>query len=167
MAESEGFVPLVLWSINNDEYEMTEEQLRCRDILLETGNIPEPYNFLIINSSMQEGWDLTDSMVKLVIMNTTSETERIQATGRLRADMDILVYRVKREEEVDMSFTIPDEYLNEPLTKSKTEELCLRLDLRNENGYLTLWPSLKKLILADSIYTIENYRWQKNKSKYY
>lgn len=156
MAESEGFVPLVLWSINNDEYEMTEEQLRCRDILLETGDIPEPYNFLIINSSMQEGWDLTDSMVKLVIMNTTSETERIQATGRLRADMDILVYRVKREEEVDMSFTIPDEYLNEPLTKSKTEELCLRLDLRNENGYLTLWPSLKKLILADSIYTIEN-----------
>ena len=42
----------------------------------------------------KKGWDLHDSKIKLAIMNTTSETEKTQAVGRLKNDIDTLVYKV-------------------------------------------------------------------------
>ena len=91
IAKEEGFTPLVLWSVNNESDPMDTEQLSARSKLLKDGKIPAPYNFLIINSAMQEGWNLEDRMVKLAIMNTINETEKIQSLGRLRHDIDILV----------------------------------------------------------------------------
>lgn len=76
IALEEGFKPITLWSINNTESPMSDEQLKVREHLLNYGEIPEPYNFLIINSAMQEGWNLSDDMVKLAIMNTSNETEK-------------------------------------------------------------------------------------------
>lgn len=150
IAEEEGFIPLVLWSINNksENYQMSKEQLRARNYLLENGVIPEPYDFLIINSAMQEGWDLFDMKVKLVIMNTTSETEKIQATGRLRNDIDILAYKVKAEKGVkqDSNLVIPDNFINTPLTKKEKDELCSILDFRNSRGSTLKWKSVKDII---------------------
>lgn len=155
MAEEEGFNPIVIWSINNKEEEMSEEQKECRKHILKKGVIPDPYNFLIINSAMQEGWDLVDKSVKLVIMNTTSETERIQATGRLRNDIDILVYRVKKTEKADTFIEIPEEFLNKPLTKKEKTELSQLMGIKNHNGILVGWPGIKKLIIASPDYMLE------------
>lgn len=155
MAEEEGFTPLIIWSINNKEEEMTEEQKKCRKHILKKGEIPDPYNFLIINSAMQEGWDLIDKRVRLAIMNTTSETEKIQATGRLRSDVDILAYRVKKSEKADISLEIPENFLKEFLTKDKKIELCREVGLKNHNGLLISWPGLKKLIIESPNYNLE------------
>lgn len=160
MAEQEGFTPLVLWSINNTKKEnkMNKEQIEAREHLLHHGEIPKPYNFLIINSAMQEGWNLYDDKVKLAIMNTTSETEKIQALGRLRHDIDILAYKVNERVLSETNIEIPNEYLNVPLTSEKKEELSKVLKVVNAEGLLGSWRSIKPLIDNDtSIYHLKDH----------
>lgn len=150
IAKEEGFNPLVLWSVNNtnSETKMTDEQLKARDYLLSEGVIPEPYDFLIINSAMQEGWDLHDLKVKLVIMNTLSETEKIQATGRLRNDIDVLAYKVTPDTNLnnDKPIDIPEEYLDVYLTKAKKEELSERLNIINSKGVPAKWKKVNEIL---------------------
>ena len=148
IATEEGFSPLVLWSINNkdQELQMTDEQLQAREHLLAYGEIPKPYNFLIINSAMQEGWDLYDPKVKLAIMNTTSETEKIQALGRLRKDIDILVYKVNKVETPDIDVIIPNKYMDIPLTTKMKNKMCEELGIFDSNARLSKWTTIKKLI---------------------
>lgn len=147
----EGFNPLVLWSINSTEHEMDEEQLKQRDYVLRTGLIPDEYDALIVNASMQEGWDLLDPKVKLVIMNTTNKTEFIQSVGRVRGDVDVLVYKVS-DDEVNYYVDFPTKYINTPLTTSVKKELCEQFNLRNQNGRLLLWPSLAKILKSQGLF---------------
>lgn len=144
IAKDEGFIPLVLWSPNNEEFVMSKEQLAARKVLLETGYIPAPYNFLIINSAMQEGWNLIDDKVKLAIMNTINETEKIQAVGRLRRDLDILVYRVDKKKQPDTFINIDDKYIGVKLTSEDKELFCEELSLTDKNGRLLKWTSVKR-----------------------
>ena len=157
MAEEEGFKPILLWSVNNNKKTMDEEQLRVRDHLLLTGEIPDPYNFLIINSSMQEGWNLTDSRVKLAIMDTLSETEYTQALGRIRRDVDTLILKTVEHAELTLTVEIPNEYLNTPLTKIERDDLCRDLNLVNANGSQAKWFVVSTLIDEDSGYVIKNH----------
>lgn len=144
-----GFRPLVLWSVNNTNHNMTDEQIEARNHLINYGQIPHPYNFLIINSSMQEGWNLEDKMVKLAILNTTNRTEQIQALGRARKDIDVLIYRVKSPEKADLVYNLPIEYYETKLTTEMKKELCEKLRLKNNRGELMKWTSLKKQLIAD------------------
>lgn len=158
IAEEEGFKPLVIWSVNNsdEELQMTDEQLRAREYLLTNGEIPTPYNFLIINSAMQEGWNLTDERVKLAIMNTTNKTEKVQALGRLRDDVDILVYRIDRNQEPDIYVNFPSEYLDTPLTTEMKKDLVGELNLLNANGRQVKWPTIKKSLERQGYYINES-----------
>lgn len=155
IAIEEGFNPLVLWSINNEDNELSEEQLKARTQLINTGEIPKPYNFLIINSAMQEGWDLKDGMIKLAIMNTTNETEHIQALGRIRGDIDILVYRTKREDDPEISIKLPKRFFNVPLTSGMKNELSIELNIINTKGLLSKWNVIKKHLIEEN-YIIED-----------
>lgn len=146
MVIEEGYNPLVLWSENNDKHLLTEEQKRAKNELLTTNKIPEPYNFLIYNSAYQEGWDLKDSSVKLAIMNTTNETEYIQALGRLRRDVDLLVYRTN-EIDVEHEVEIDPKYINKSLDTNEKKELCKELNLLNSRGRQVGWRAVKGIIL--------------------
>lgn len=143
--ESEGFTPLVLWSINNEDHIMDEEQLNQRDYVLRTGLIPDKYDTLIVNASMQEGWDLLDPQVKLVIMNTTNKTEFVQAVGRVRQDLDVLVYKVDSKE-FDYYISFPIELLDTPLNRQAKDKLCSDLNIFNASGRMLRWPSIKKIL---------------------
>lgn len=154
IAKEEGFTPIVLWSVNNKNKQMDEHQIKMRDIIIRTGLIPEPYNLLIINSSMQEGWDLDDELVKLAIINTTNETEKIQSLGRIRRDIDVLIYRTYEE----MNFNeikIPEAFINVVLTPEDKDELCETINLRDNNGRVLKWSAIQK-ILKEQDYNIEN-----------
>lgn len=146
IAKSEGFVPLTLWSINSDEA-MTETQLEARNALLTSGEIPEPYNFLIINSAMQEGWDLKDNSVKLAIMNTVNETEKIQSIGRLRGDLDVLICRAKDKEKLHENVRVKQSFLSKPLSADDKKDLCFDTGILGRRGEPIKWNSLKKLLL--------------------
>jgi len=153
IAKEEGFKPLVLWSVNNEDVPMNEEQLKARKYLLTHNKIPNPYNFLIINSAMQEGWNLEDDKVKLAIMNTTNETEQIQSLGRLRHDIDILVYRVSKKDNPDLYINLPNKYMDVYLTTDKKILLCNELNLKNSNGRTIMWTTLKRMLKKQG-YTI-------------
>lgn len=154
IAEEEGYKPIVLWSINN-ERKMSEEQLKVREYILNTGNIPEPYNLLIINGAMQEGWNLFDDKVNWAILDTLDITEQIQALGRIRKDIDLIVKRTRNEKQVTFNIDLPDYYLNKELTQEDKEIICEDLKILDAKGRLRKWPTVKKYI-KDSGYIIKD-----------
>ena len=153
MAIEEGFKPIVLWSINNKE-KMNEEQLRVREFILNTGIIPEPYNLLIINGAMQEGWNLYDDKVTLAILDTTDTTEQIQSLGRIRNNIELVIKKTSDKNIVPF-IEIPKSYLNTELTASDKNTLSEELYMIDEKGRLRKWPTVR-MYLEDSGYVIED-----------
>lgn len=143
IAKEEGFKPIALWSVNNDEFKMSEEQLNIRKTILNTGLIPEPYNLLIINGAMQEGWNLYDDKVTLAILDTVDITEQVQALGRIRKDIDLVIKRTKDESLTIKNIEVPESYLNRQLTASDKNDLCEELNIINERGTYKRWTSVK------------------------
>lgn len=154
IAEEEGYTPLILWSINNEE-EMSSEQLDARDYILATGNIPEPYNLLIINGAMQEGWNLYDKKVSFAILDTLDDTEQVQALGRIRKDIDFVVYKTENADLIVQSIVISEKYLNKPLTIEERDLLADELNIINSRGNISKWREVSKLI-EKAGYTLEN-----------
>ena len=152
IAIEEGFKPIVLWSVNNEE-KMSEEQLKVREFILKTGLIPEPYNLLIINGAMQEGWNLYDDKVNLAILDTTDSTEQIQSLGRIRKSIDLVIKKTNDKNAIN-SLEIPKSYINSILTSEDKRALCDELYLLDERGRLKKWPTVSKY-LEQSGYIIE------------
>lgn len=155
ISEAEGYKPIVLWSINNEDNLMSEEQIRVRDYILNTGNIPEPYNLLIINGSMQEGWNLFDDKVEFAILDTLNETEQIQSLGRIRKDIDFLLLKTTSDDDRAKVIVLDEEFLNIPLTTEEKEKLLRNLDLKDKINQEVKWPTLKKMLI-NSDYEIED-----------
>lgn len=153
IATSEGYTPLVLWSVNNEE-PMSEEQLRAREIMLKTGLIPEPYNILIINGAMQEGWNLFDEDVELAILDTTDKTEQIQSLGRIRKDIELVIKKDKSKEQLN-TVELDEMYLNKELSSADKQALCDDLYILDSRGRVKKWPSIKE-ILENSGYIIND-----------
>lgn len=153
IAIEEGFKPIVLWFVNNEE-KMSEEQLKAREFILKTGIIPEPYNLLIINGAMQEGWNLYDDKVNIVILDTTDATEQIQSLGRIRKSIDLVIKKTNDKNAIN-SLEIPKSYINSILTAEDKRTLCDELYLLDERGRLKKWPTIRNY-LENSGYIIED-----------
>lgn len=164
IANESGYKPITLWSINNQDNKMSKEQLYVRDYILETGNIPDPYNLIIINSAMVEGWSLTDDYVDFAILDTLDETEQIQALGRIRKDIDFLILKVKGDDVRLNSIEIDKNYLDIYLTPEDKETLSKELNVINNRGIRVKWPTIKNLakdsgyVVKDEIKTIDGKR---------
>ncbi len=52
-AQTVGLRPVCIWSINNHDHPMNQEQLDVRESVLKRFEIPPAYNFLIINASSE------------------------------------------------------------------------------------------------------------------
>lgn len=142
----EGYKPLVLWSDSNENHELDKEQMRARSELLKTNKIPDGYNFLVMNSALREGWDLKDSDVRLIVMNTVNETDIIQARGRLRKDIDLIVYRTTDDLERLNSIELSNKYLNVPLTTEDKINLCIDLNIEDRSKRPRGWRTIKGLL---------------------
>lgn len=147
ICEEEGFKAQAYWSVNNEEKLMTEDQIAEADKMIETGMLPDNYDVIIINSAMQEGWDLKDERVKLAIMNTINETEFVQALGRIRRNIDVLVYRVNGDEEPDIYVKFPTELLGKHLDNETRENLATSLGVRDGKGRILSWRSISKVLV--------------------
>lgn len=160
----EGFRPLVLWSDRNREHELSDMQKQARQQLIETNLIPEEYNFLVMNSALREGWNLHDPKIRLAIMNTTNETDIIQARGRIRKDIDMVIYRTTNELDKLNSSELSNKYLNKPLTTEDKVNLCAELNIRDTSNVPRKWRGVKSLLkqagysVVDSKMTIEDKR---------
>lgn len=146
ICEEEGYTAQAYWSVNNEEKIMTEEQTEEMEKMVKEGRLPDKYDVVIINAALQEGWDLKDERVKLAIINTKNETEHIQALGRIRNDLDVLVYKVSQDEEMDFYIDFPPKYLGKPLDTKDKKELSKTFNLRDKQGRLLGWNSVAKIL---------------------
>lgn len=132
----------VIWSEHNDE-KMTEEMNSVSRELVETGLIPDGYDFIIFNAAYREGWNLKDSRVKLAIIHTKDNTDRIQSLGRLRMDIpSIALYSDHTSGEV----LVPQEYLNVKLDRKEKEELAEKLCVLDKNNKKMKFLALSKYL---------------------
>ena len=69
---------------------MNEIQLAIRQQLIERYDVPEDLTVLIINSSMETGFNIKDKAFKIAMIDCLNEEEQIQSRMRIRQDIDIL-----------------------------------------------------------------------------
>lgn len=162
--------PICIWSTNSKEV-MNKHQLKVRDYLINgdlsiedkkerentKGMLLEPYNVLIINKSMETGVNIKDKSMLYCIINTTNETEQIQARGRLRHDIIEISLRTNNYDELNIPLIVlSTEWLNRPLTKMDKDELCCQLNRIDSKGRLMKWTAIKSILKIEGRYTIED-----------
>lgn len=159
--------PMCIWSVNNTENYMSYEQNRVRDNIIQNGELLDPYNVLIINRSFETGVNITDSKLQLVIVNTISVTQQIQARGRIRHDVDLLIVKTKESRMADI-VTIDEEYLNKEITKEDIFEIICKYKLKDSNSKILTVNKFSDLLI-DNEYNIVKKRKLKNgkRTNYY
>lgn len=148
IAKSMGFSPVCIWSINNPNHPMNNEQMEARRSILEDWTIPPQYDLLIINSSSETSLKIK-SHVDYVIVNSSNPDTQIQVRGRINGDLQTLYLPT---EEIPV-VKVPPEYLRRRLFSEDKRSLINTLNLRNTNNRLFGWPSVKD-ILIDNDYSI-------------
>lgn len=146
ICEEEGLTAQAYWSVNNEDKVMSEEQIKEMYEMLNSERLPNKYDVVIINSALQEGWDLKDHRVKLAIINTTNETEYTQSLGRIRNDIDILVYKASESEQKDPYIDFPHELLEKPLDVNEKRKLCRKFNITDNNGRLYGWTVIERML---------------------
>ena len=156
--------PICLWSIHNLEKPMSDEQLMVRDYLLNNHTIPEEYNILLINSSMETGINIKDERFQYCYINDYDETTQTQVRGRLRHNIwesyiisntkDPIEQIIEEYEsgELDVKNTrelqIIRKYCDRKLFTQDKNLLCEDLHKYDTEGRLVKWTRLKKIIEA-------------------
>lgn len=155
IVEEAGLRPLVLWSPYNKNKPMNRKQLKYRRYVMETGEIPDEFDFLILNSS-EKGWNIEDSKVKLVIINTIEKVEVTNVLNSLSVNPDTVVYRTI-DEDTDYYVDFPDKLLNVLLDTKAKKELIEELDIRSDRGDLIGWGKMKSILMKQG-YKVEETR---------
>lgn len=159
-----GLRPTCIWSEHN-KMPMTQEQVRVKNHLLDTGMLLEPYNVLIINRATETGVNIIDKDMNLMICNTVNEVQQEQARGRIRHDIDLLV--LKTDDLKQVEFNIDKEILGLWLTKeSVVERVIIKNNMRDKNGKLIGMPTLMDRIQTYG-YTLESKRRGKKRTTQY
>lgn len=137
-AQQQGFSPIAIWSVNNTDHPMTEEQLSARESILRDYTIPPQYNLLIINSSSETSIKIKSHVDYVVVHSTNSDTQ-IQVRGRVNNDLDTLFLPGKSAPIIK----VPDDYLGKKLFHTEKNKLIQELNIRNQNNRPCGWTSIK------------------------
>ena len=157
-----GLNPISVWSRNNIKYPLNDEQIKFMDNLISTGKIEDPYNIFIFNKSSETGLNIIDENVDLCIVNSISPTEQIQARGRFRKDLNLIIVKTKENALPPMTITLEEKYLKRWIPVEEIQNLIVNLNLVNGKGNkIGLNPFVK--ILEESHYKVIKKRKTVNK----
>lgn len=149
-AKQMGFSPVSIWSINNKDHPMNDEQLETRRSILESWTIPPQYDLLIINSSSETSLKIK-SKVDYVIVHSSNPDTQVQVRGRINSDLMTLYLPVEGGSEI----VVPSEYLGKRLFQGDKQALAEALNLRNTNNRPYRWPTVKNLLIESDYSVIE------------
>ena len=149
-AKQMGFSPISIWSINNKDHPMNDEQLETRRSILESWTIPPQYDLLIINSSSETSLKIK-SKVDYVIVHSSNPDTQVQVRGRINSDLMTLYLPVEGVSEI----VVPSEYLGKRLFQGDKQALAEALNLRNTNNRPYGWPTVKNLLIESDYSVIE------------
>ena len=143
MASAAGLSPICVWSTNNTEHPMNENQLAARKEILESSAIPPQYNLLIINSSSETSIKI-ESHVDYVIVDCKDEDSQVQVRGRVNSDLGRLYVPSDKVSSLD----VREDFLNRKLFDSDKEALCEDLCIyKPGKKEIYKWPGIKKRLL--------------------
>ena len=146
-----GFSPVSIWSINNKDHPMNDEQLEARRSVLETWTIPPQYDLLIINSSSETSLKIK-SKVDYVIVHSSNRDTQVQVRGRVNSDLKTLYLPVEGTSEI----VVPSEYFGKRLFRGDKQALIEALNLRNTNNRPYGWHTVKNLLIESDYSVIED-----------
>lgn len=144
LVQGRGLKAIGIWSINNKQHPMNEEQLKVREHILVQEELPEEYDFIFINSSYETAINIKGD-VDCIIIHSTDKDTQVQVRYRYRGDLEVQ-YLLMDSNEVS-SLKIPTDFLNTYLDKEKKKELCEFLNFRNNSGHKVGWPTTKKYLI--------------------
>ena len=130
MCKDLGLKPICIWSEHNKNG-WNDEQKDFMKYLFDTGKFKDPYNILIFNKAMETGVNIKDDDVDLCIVNSINLTEQIQARGRFRKDINLVVVKTKELALPEMVITLDEKYLNRWMSKEEFETLMNSLNIKN------------------------------------
>ena len=144
-----GIKSAAIWSKNNLQHPLTDEQLKVRDYIIINREMPPDIKVLFINKSCETSVtigdeDKTKYPIDYMIIHSTDEDTLIQVRGRYRNDLDILYCCEPDEYDI---IDLPDSWIGHKLKKADKDALCSYLGLKNKaNGRLLKWTSIKKAL---------------------
>ena len=150
VARGMGFSPISIWSINNPDHPMSEEQLEARRSILEEWVIPPQYNLLIINSSSETSLKIK-SQVDYVIVNSSNSDTQVQVRGRVNSDLQTLYLPTEGIPTV----SVPAEFLGKQLFKGDKQALVNALNLRNSNNRPYGWHTVRDILIDNDYHITE------------
>ena len=130
MCRDLGLKPICIWSEHNKNG-WNDEQKDFMKYLFDTGKFKDPYNILIFNKAMETGINIKDDDVDLCIVNSINLTEQIQARGRFRKDINLVVVKTKELALPEIVITLDEKYLNRWMSKEEFEILINSLNIKN------------------------------------
>lgn len=142
LTTAKGLRSIAIWSINNQDYPMTEEQLNARDYIVHQEILPPDYDIVIINASCETSINIR-GRIDYVVIHSTEEEVRVQVRGRYRDDLEEL-YVYDKE-----SLEVPPDFLDIPLFKEDKDILCEILNQTDEYKRLVKWTKTKEKLLAE------------------
>ena len=163
MCRDLGLKPICIWSEHN-EIGWNDEQKDFMKYLFDTGKFKDPYNILIFNKAMETGINIKDDDVDLCIVNSINLTEQIQARGRFRKDINLVVVKTKETALPEIVVTLDDKYLNKWISLEEFMDIMNSLNIKDSKGRLIGKRTFVK-ILKNSKYQIKTKRKTLNKIK--
>lgn len=142
LMKAKGLRSVAVWSTNNKEHLMTEEQLSARDYILKNELLPPNYDVVIINASSETSINIRGH-IDYVVIHSTEEEVRVQVRGRYRSDLEEL-YVYDKE-----SLEVPPDFLDVPLFKEDRDTLCEILRQTDEYKRFVKWTKTKEKLLAE------------------
>lgn len=158
-----GLRPMMIWSKNAENKEMSQEQIEFKEYLLKgegenhegRGYYKGDINCLIINDSSVSGINIYDD-VQYVIIDSDDPTTRSQIRGRIRHDIIMISLKSNgTKKELVKTMEIDDKWLNKPLTTGDKKELALELNWTDDKGRVMKWTGVKNA-LVESGYEVKD-----------
>lgn len=152
-----GYTVESLHSVCNTSEPLTDEQEALRKYIIDNNRYPDDLDILIINGAYETGWDLMDERVQIVITNTNEKDVSIQARGRCRHDIKLLIQK-SNNTNANALLNIIEEYKNIKIfTKEQKNEILEELKMYNSRGKLVGWTTFKKEVEKTNRYTVKTY----------
>jgi len=135
---------IAIWSPNYIEKPMTDEQKKARDYIIEHEEIPDQYDYLIINKSMGTAITLRGK-IDFMVVNGEEKDVVTQVRGRYRDDLDILY--IKKADSIP-EITVPPQYLGRKLDRKERDQLAALLS-ESISSKPIAWNTMEKWIIAN------------------
>lgn len=142
-----------LWSKNNGDYPMDEEQIAVRDEILAHKRILEHIDILLINAAYETSLNIENEDFQTMIIHSGCADTRIQVRGRIRHDIETMYLYDPDHEHIADYF--PKEYYGRFLTSADTAHIVEVMNIKDKKGKQKKWPAIMELLEKDGVEVVK------------